>query len=381
MLQNVMAIPSPLTVAQLIPALDSGGAERCVVDVARAVVEAGHRSLVISAGGRLISELRAGGSEHLTRQIGRKSPMMLREVLWLRSLLTTERIDLLDVHSRVPAWVAWLALSTRAGQPRPALVTTVHGFNRPGRYSRIMTRGDVVIAVSESVRTFLQTHYAAVSSNRVIVIPRGVDVETFAPRMQVDSEWREQFFQQFPECRGRQVLTLAGRLSRGKGHGDLLQLLSRLSRRGQPVHGLCVGSLEGRGDYVRELQSMARQLGVADRVSFLGIRSDLPQIYAISSVVLSLSVKPESFGLVVAEALSMGRPVVGYAHGGVAEQLEVSYPEGVITPGDLQQLEDCVSAILAGRIGPPTASQVVQTSEMTEKTVAVYEQLVRRRCP
>jgi hypothetical protein len=77
----------------------------------------------------------------------------------------------------------------------------------------------------------------------------------------------------------------------------------------------------------------------------------------------------------------MGRPVVGYAHGGVAEQLEVNYPEGVITPGDLQQLEDSVFAILAGRIGPPTASQIIQTSEMTGKTVAVYEQLVRRRCP
>ncbi len=381
MLQNVMATPSPLTVAQLIPALDSGGAERCVVDVAQAVVEAGHRSLVISAGGRLTSELKASGSEHLTRQIGRKSPMLLREALWLRSILTAERIDLLDVHSRVPAWVAWLALSSRAEQLRPALVTTVHGFNRPGIHSRIMTRGDVVIAVSESVRTFLQTHYAGLSSNRVTVIPRGVNRETFAPRTQVNSEWRERFFQQFPECRGRQVLTLAGRLSRGKGHGDLLHLLSRLNRRGQPVHGLCVGSLEGRGDYVRELQSMARNLGVADRVSFPGVRNDLPQIYAISSVVLSLSVKPESFGLVVAEALSMGRPVVGYAHGGVAEQLEVNYPEGVITPGDLQQLEDCVFAILAGRIGPPTASQIIQTSEMTGKTVAVYEQLVRRRCP
>jgi glycosyltransferase involved in cell wall biosynthesis len=125
---------------------------------------------------------------------------------------------------------------------------------------------------------------------------------------------------------------------------------------------------------------MAGNLGIADRVSFTGVRNDLPEIYAASSLVLSLSTKPESFGLVVAEALSMGRPVVGYAHGGVAEQLRISYPQGAVQPGNLQQLEDTVTAILSGHTSPPTAPQTVGTAEMTEKTVAVYEQLVRQRC-
>jgi glycosyltransferase involved in cell wall biosynthesis len=376
----VIAIPARLTVAQLIPALDSGGAERCVVDVAQAVVRAGHRSLVISAGGRLMEELVAGGSEHIARRIGRKSPLVLREAMWLRSFVQAEKIDLIDIHSRVPAWAAWLAFGTGRQKPRPALVTTVHGFNRPGFYSRIMTRGDVVIAVSDAVRTFLQTHYGEGTQACVTVIPRGVNRGAFAWQMQVDSEWRERFFQEFPECRNRHLLTLPGRLTRGKGHGDLLRLVSRLQQRGHSVQGLCVGSGDGHSGYVRELQSMAGNLGIADRVSFTGVRNDLPEIYAASSLVLSLSTKPESFGLVVAEALSMGRPVVGYAHGGVAEQLRISYPQGAVQPGNLQQLEDTVTAILSGHTSPPTAPQTIGTVEMTEKTVAVYEQLVRQRC-
>lgn len=376
-----MAAKTRLTVAQLIPALDSGGAERCVVDVAQAVARAGHRSLVISAGGRLTEELVAGGSQHITRRIGRKSPLVLREASWLRSFVQSEKIDLIDIHSRVPAWAAWLAFGMSRGRPRPALITTVHGFNRPGRYSRIMTQGDVVIAVSDAVRTFLQTHYGGESRDRIRVIPRGINTETFAWQRQVDSEWRERFFQEFPECRERHLLTLPGRLTRGKGHVDLLRLVSQLLRRGHDVQGLCVGSSDSHGGYVHELQSIARDLGIADRISFTGVRSDLVEIYAASSVVLSLSTKPESFGLVVAEALSMGRPVVGYAHGGVAEQLRQSYPEGVVEPGHLQQLEDAVAAILSGRVSPPTAVQTIQTAEMTEKTVAIYEQLIRQRQP
>lgn len=327
-----------------------------------------------------MEELVAGGSEHIARRIGRKSPLVLREAMWLRSFVQAEKIDLIDIHSRVPAWAAWLAFGTGRQKPRPALVTTVHGFNRPGFYSRIMTRGDVVIAVSDAVRTFLQTHYGEGTQACVTVIPRGVNRGAFAWQMQVDSEWRERFFQEFPECRNRHLLTLPGRLTRGKGHGDLLRLVSRLQQRGHSVQGLCVGSGDGHSGYVRELQSMARNLGIADRVSFTGVRNDLPEIYAASSLVLSLSTKPESFGLVVAEALSMGRPVVGYAHGGVAEQLRISYPQGAVQPGNLQQLEDTVTAILSGHTSPPTAPQTVGTAEMTEKTVAVYEQLVRQRC-
>ena len=69
-----IAVPVKLlTVVQLIPALHSGGAERSALEIARALVQAGHRSVVISAGGRLVEQLKAEGSEHVTLDIGRKS--------------------------------------------------------------------------------------------------------------------------------------------------------------------------------------------------------------------------------------------------------------------------------------------------------------------
>ena len=85
---SAVAAPArSLTVVQLIPALQSGGAERSALEVARALVQAGHRSVVISAGGRLASQLEAEGSEHIALDIGRKSLRTLLRVGALRRTL------------------------------------------------------------------------------------------------------------------------------------------------------------------------------------------------------------------------------------------------------------------------------------------------------
>ena len=59
-----------LTVIQTLPALDAGGVERGTLEIARALVTAGHRSIVISNGGRLVKQLEAEGSEHITNGNG-----------------------------------------------------------------------------------------------------------------------------------------------------------------------------------------------------------------------------------------------------------------------------------------------------------------------
>ena len=62
-----------LSVVQLVPALESGGAERSTLEIGRALVAAGHESIVVSAGGRLVERLVAEGSRHIEMSIGRKS--------------------------------------------------------------------------------------------------------------------------------------------------------------------------------------------------------------------------------------------------------------------------------------------------------------------
>ena len=219
-----------LVVVQLLPALENGGAERSTLEVARALVVAGHRSVVISAGGLMVRQLEAEGSEHVTLDIGSKSLRSLTRIGTLRRTLAAVGPDIVHARSRMPAWLAWVAL--RSMRPKPAFVTTVHGLNSPGAWSGIMIRGDRVIAVSQSVRDFLLGHYPRVDAARLTVIPRGIDPEAFPYGYRAEPAWREAFFAEYPQLAGAPLLTLPGRGTRLKGHADAIALIAGLRERG-----------------------------------------------------------------------------------------------------------------------------------------------------
>ncbi|ANB17074.1 glycosyltransferase [Dokdonella koreensis] len=362
-----------LTVIQLVPALESGGAERSTLEIARALIAEGHRSIVVSAGGRLVAQLVEEGSEHVELPIGRKSLRTLGLIRHLRRLFVELRPDIVHARSRLPAWIGWLAL--RPLRPRPHFVTTMHGLNSPGRYSAIMTRGERVICVSNSVRDYALHHYPGTDPARLVVIPRGVDPAEFPFGYQPDDGWRAAFFDQFPQLRGAPLLTLPGRGTRLKGHADAIRLLADLGERGVAARLLLLGAREaGREAYIAELEALAASLGVADRLAITPPRSDVRDVLAISALILQLSNPPESFGRTVVEALALCRPVLGYAHGGVGELLSELYPAGRATPGDPARLAEHAAELL--RLAPaiaPLASH--RLADMQRDTLALYRDL------
>ena len=370
--------PRKLTVLQVLPALEGGGVERGVLEVAEGLVAAGHRSLVVSGGGRMVAELTNCGSEHFEKTLGTKSPLTLRHVVWLRKLIIEQRVDVVDIHSRMPGWVTWMAWKSLPARKRPALISTLHGLHSTGYYSSVMCRGEHVIAVSETVRDYVRKNYSFVPEDRLHLIHRGIDGHEYPRGFQPENSWKSAFFQQFPATQNQPLLTLAGRITRLKGHEDLLKLLAQMRDRGIAAHGLIVGGTDPRKSaYADEIKALAVTLNLSDRVTFTGHRSDLKQIYAISSIVLSLSSTPESFGRTVAEALSIGTPVVGYRHGGVAEILAAQFPSGAVETGNLEALTETVGSILAGTQRPVPGPNVFEKQTMVRKTLDVY-QLVHR---
>ena len=363
-----------LTVVQLIPALDSGGAERSTLEIARALVAAGHRAVVISAGGRLVQRLEAEGGEHVSLPIGRKSPLALAQVMPLRRVLAALKPDVVHARSRLPAWLARLALPGL--QPRPHFVTTVHGLNSPNAYSAVMTRGERVIVVSQTVRDHVQRHYPDVPADRIRVIPRGVDPEEFTYGYRPEQPWRQAFFAEFPQLAGAPLLTLPGRGTRLKGHAHALRLLAALLARGIDARLLLLGAIDaGRPAYERELRALAEQLGISARVAITPPRADVREVYAVSDLLLQLSIRPEAFGRTVLESIALCRPVLGYAHGGVGELLAELYPAGRVPPLDEARLVERAAELL--RLAPPIAPlSRYRLADMQQATLAVYRELV-----
>ena len=372
--------PRRLTVVQMLPALDGGGVERGTIEIAAALVRAGHRAIVISEGGRLVEELEALGAEHVTLPVGRKSLLTLRYIPAVRRLLRDQHVDILHLRSRLPAWIGYLAWRGMKTATRPRLVTTVHGAYSPGRYSAVMTKGERVIAVSDSIVEYIRSNYPNVDPERSVRIYRGIDPADYHPAFRPDAVWRERFYAEHPALEDRWLLTLPGRITQLKGHLDLLGIVAGLKARGVPVHALLAGGVHPRRQaYWQGVQARIAELGLTEDITWLGPRRDLREVLAISDVVLSLTRKPESFGRTVTEALALGRPVLGYDHGGVGEQLERVYPEGRVPPGDIEAAIERLAQWW--REGAPAVTDEVPftLARMQEETLALYRSLAAER--
>jgi glycosyltransferase involved in cell wall biosynthesis len=357
----------------MLPALESGGVERGTVEVAGALVAAGHRALVMSAGGRLVEALASVGGEHVTWPVGSKSPLTLALVPRLRAYLERGGIDVVHARSRLPAWVAYLAWRKMPVRARPRFVTTVHGLYSVGRYSAVMVRGERVEAVSETVRAYIEHHYPWVEPERVRVNPRGVDPQAFPHGYRPDAAWRAAWESEWPDLAGKAVLSLPGRITRLKGHEVFLDLVDKLVAWGYPVHGVVAGGPRSPSDaYAAALRRAVAARGVP--VAFAGHRDDLREVLSVSDVVLSLSTRPESFGRTTLEALTLGLPVVGFDHGGVGEVLRAVFPAGAVPVGDVTSAARRVAELIERPVTvPPT--NAFPLDGMLERTLAIYEEL------
>lgn len=368
-----------LVVVQMLPALESGGVERGVLEVGKHLVAHGHRSIVISAGGRLVPQLEREGSEHVAWDVGSKSPFtLIRFIDKLRRFLIDQGADILHVRSRMPAWVGYLAWKGMDPRHRPHFVSTVHGPYTVNRYGSVMTRGERVIAISRMIVEYLHRYYPEVSDERIRLIHRGVDPDQYPHGHRPDPEWLSRWNNEFPIPVGRKIIVLPARITRWKGQEDFLQIIADLLNAGLSVHGLIVGEAHPRRrEYLNELQQRCDNLGLTDHISFTGHRSDLKEIMAVSDIVLSLSREPEAFGRVTLEALTLGRPVIAYDHGGVSEQLAAILPEGAVPPGDIGGVTRKLAAWLEAPPEVPRANPFT-LERMLDSTLNAYLELAGR---
>ena len=208
--------------------------------------------------------------------------------------------------------------------------------------------------------------------------PRGIAPAEF-PRDYCASEaWRAQFLDEFPQLGGGKLLTLPGRGTRLKGHRDAVELLANLRARAIDARLLLLGAREaGREAYIEEVEALARERGVFDRLAITPPRSDVREVYAISDLILQCSTQPESFGRTVVEALSLGRPVLGYAHGGVGELLAELYPRGGVALGDAAELWERAVELL--QAPPPVAPlEKYRLADMQASTLRLYADIAAR---
>lgn len=369
-----------LRVAYVITRSDSiGGAHIHIRDLALALRARGGEPFVVVGGeGPFTEELQR-------REIPYRSLRHLRRAIhpWhdaaaffeLRTVLQELHPDLVSTHSAKAGWLAPLA----AAPLHIPCIQTTHGWSFTTGVPTLAARcyswierigvlsADRVIAVCDYDRQ-LALQYRVAPAEKLTTVHNGMpDVAPELRRVTESSPVR---------------LVMVARFEMQKDHGTLLRALAGLRGR---AWGL---DLIGDGPDRAQILALAQELGIADRVQFLGARNDVAEQLARSQVFLLIS-RWEGFPRSILEAMRAGLPVVASDVGGVSESVVEGVTGFLVPPGDVAALQSRLELLLEfpalrrrlGRAGRTRYEAQFTFDHMFERTARMYGELSRRAIP
>ena len=369
-------------VMQILPALNVGGVERGTVEVARAIIEAGGKAIVVSSGGQLVSQLQRIGAVHITLPVHVKNPLkwggIRRE---LRKVMIAYHVDIVHVRSRAPAWIALPA----ARSLNLKVISTIHGkfgatnfFKR--RYNQKMLQADHVIAISHYVKNLITTHYPkAATEDKFSVIHRGVDMGYFDPTVVKQGRIiNEATRLALPD--DRPVVMMPARPSPWKGHHILLQAVAKMPQKNFTL--VLLGIADAKPKFYDSIEVQVRRLGLESIVRLAEKSTDVPAAMMLADVIVMPSIEPEPFGRVAIEAQAMGRPVVAFNHGGATESITDGQTGFLAEPHNVDDLAEKITQALS--LGPRQRKKLAQAAiahiegeftitKMCDTTIAIYD--------
>lgn len=386
--------PAAKTVLQIIPALETGGAERTTIDIAGALTDRGWRALVASEPGRLVEQLEATGGEWIALKAASKNPLtIIRNGFRLAGLIRDKEVDLIHARSRAPAWSALIA-ARLTGIP---FVTTCHGkLNQKGRlktlYNSVMARADIVITNSAYTDRMV-IEKQPLAADRTTIIHRGVDVDRFS-KAAISAGRLNALRQAWGVTPDQSIILNLGRLTRWKGQAVLIEAMAA-ARDTLPENAVLIiaGGDQGRTRYRRSLERLIVEHNLNDHVRLVGHCDDPEAAIALSKTVVVASIEAETFGRAAAEAQALEKPVIVTDLGAVPETV-LSVPAVAVSertgwrvePDSPKALADALCDLFTlseegvRQMGYRGRKHVIENFSLTlmcHKTLSVYDCLLQ----
>ncbi|MFQ2612966.1 glycosyltransferase [Aeromonas caviae] len=303
---------NPKKITLIITGLGMGGAERQVCDLADQFSAKGHEVLLIAMTGEALNRPQSTNIIEVAELNMTKTPLGFIKAYWqARRLINQFKPDVVHSHMvHANLFARLLRLSTRI----PKLICTAHNTNEGGRGRMLAYRVtdalcDLSTNVSqEAVDAFIAQ--GAVPATRMVAMPNGIDTVRFTFNPACRASLRRQL-----KLEDDTPLILAvGRFNIQKDYPNLLNAFDQLPRVLSHVQLAIIGI----GEEQTKIEALAAQLGLAQRVHFLGLQRNVHEWISAADLFV-LSSAWEGFGLVVAEAMACERVVVATDCGGVKE--------------------------------------------------------------
>jgi glycosyltransferase involved in cell wall biosynthesis len=239
---------------------------------------------------------------------------------------------------------------------------------------------DCILVNADAVRDWLIGE--GYDASNIVVIRNGVDMTRFAGAPQGERIRRE-----LAIPAGAPLVTVVSRLTRLKGIENFLEATAILKPRYPHARFLIVGeTAPSDRPYLTELTDLAERLGVADRVTFTGLRSDVPAVLGCADVAVMPSLN-EALSNVLLESMAAGAPVVATRVGGTPEALHDGETGLLVPPGDSQAiatavmrlLDDRELALRLGRAAHDLIARKFSVEQMVRSTEELYLDLLARK--
>ena len=226
--------------------------------------------------------------------------------------------------------------------PRP-LIWHLHDIISPAHFGAMQRRMQVMLANTRATKVIVPSQAAADAfvqaggkRELVAIVPNGL---ALAPEPRTAAELRQSL-----DLPSGPLVGVFSRLAAWKGQHVLIEALASLPDVGCIVVG---EALFGEQAYAAELKQMVLQRGLADRVRFLGHRSDVPKLMKAVDVMVHPSIDPEPFGRTLVEAMLAGVPVIATNAGAAPDILEGGRAGTLVPPNDASALARAIAAVLA----------------------------------
>jgi glycosyltransferase involved in cell wall biosynthesis len=371
---------------QVIPKLDTGGAETGCIDVAKFIVAQNYYSAILCSGGEQIKDIDQTKIKIFIFPVHSKNPLLiLFNIFVILFIIFFHKINIIHVRSRAPAWSCYFASKLL----NICLISTFHGtynFNNFFKkfYNSIILRGNAVIAGSKFILDHVKKNYN--SFNQLFIVPRGIDIVYFDPK-NLNIEQSDKVRNRWNVPVNNFLILLPGRLTYWKGQMFFLKTLLALKQENllQNINAVILGHDQGRLKYKESLLKFINENNLGNHVKIISNESFMPSAYNACDLVLSASVEPEAFGRVAVEAQAMEKPILASNIGGSVETVLDNQTGWLFESGNEKDLANFIVNISKkdksylkefGSKGRKNVISNYTVDQMCSKTLEIYKSLV-----
>jgi len=370
------------TIAQILPALNTGGVERGVVEISKALVDNNFRSIVVSSGGYMVPQIIRNGGLHYNLDVHTKNPFKWSKIRKeLKLILENENVDLIHFCSRAPAWIG-IPLGSTLDIP---VITSVHMRFRKTNflkkfYNSILTKGDSIIAISKHIEESIKISFPEVN-NKIKIIHRGVDLGIFnSSEIKPARIIAQSKFLNLKD--NLPVIIMAARPAMWKGYLVLIKALSRVK---QDFQCVLIGAGDGDKKFQNILIKKIIQSKLETKIKLISSTRDIQAAMILSDLIIMPSLTPEPFGRIILEAQALGKIPIAFDHGGASETIIDGKTGFLAEPVKAESLSEKISFALSlkpskrekiGEFAKKNVSKNFSHDRMCNLTLSLYKQCI-----